>query len=151
VKVYIAAPYGEAIFVRTEVFSMLRAAGLEPVATWAVEANGEQENLLTISREILRSRWIRNRSDLTRSDAVLVIARDGCGGEMFAEIEQARFAALSIYWCGRLTLSAFDVHVRVRESATIDGIARAVGAVRAYAMSLGQNVVPIKKPPEGQT
>jgi len=143
-KVYIAAPYAEAVCVRTTVFSMIRDAGLDPIASWAVEADGEKENLLAIDEERARARWKRNRWELVAADALLVVARDGSGGEMFAETELARAMTLPIFWTGRLTLSAFQPEVRVRAPGHNDGIAIAIRHIADYARRSAANVVPIE-------
>ena len=141
-KVYIAAPYAEAVFVRKEVFALLRGAGLEPVATWAIEADGLPENLFALGKDIARSRWIRNRTELLNADAVLVIARQDQGGEMFAEIEAARFARMPIFWTGRHTLSAFDRSVCYRTASTaLEGLSGAIEAAADMLHALGPNVL----------
>ena len=132
-KVYIAAPYGEAVYVRTEVFALLRGAGLEPVATWALESEGGPEDLLGLGQEINRSRWIRNRTELLGAGAVLVVSRASQGGEMFAEIEAARFAGIPIFWTGRFTLSAFDEMVAYRTPVvSIQALGAAIAAIGAW-------------------
>src|SRR5205085_2010907 len=55
----------------------------------------------------LRRHIERNDADLRSSDIVLVVARDGVGGEMFAEASMAIAIGKTVLWCGRRILSAF--------------------------------------------
>lgn len=144
-KVYVAAPYPRALFIRETVHPALRAAGFVPTSIWAEEAIPEtgpdgtlivRDACASMGLEATRQAWKTNRRSLAQSDVMLVCAFENEGGEMFAEVEQARFMPMPIYWTGRLTLSAFDVHVRVREVGSIQGITRAIQMMRSYAQSL---------------
>jgi hypothetical protein len=62
--------------------------------------------------EPLQEEAAQNDKDLMSSDALLVLARDGAGGEMFAEVALARMVGMPIHWVGdRFILSAFRAGV----------------------------------------
>lgn len=124
VRVYVAAPYEDSEAVRS-IHKLLRELGLEPSSAWAEEATGAEDftklrpwELLSLARQ--------NDEGVRSSDAMLVMARKGAGGEMFAEARYATDLGLPIFWIGRLTLSAWRPNVTRCESLTaaLDALAR---------------------------
>lgn len=105
-KVYVAAPYDAAGFVREHVHERLRSIGLDPTSRWAEHALGP-ENFDHFSPADLRLIAEANDRDVERSDVVLVIARAAAGGEMFAEARYALMLGKHLVWVGRRILSSW--------------------------------------------
>lgn len=106
-KVFVAAPYADAAFVRDVVHPRLEAFGMTPTSRWADHARGP-EDFSRYSPDVLRDEAARNDADIMRCDALLLIARNGAGGESFAEARMAIAMQKPVVWCGqRLTLSAW--------------------------------------------
>lgn len=109
VRVYVAAPFEDAGIVRA-VHDRLRSLGIEPCSTWAESARGiEDFSAFTPAR--LRSLAEQNDRDVAEARAVLVMARPGAGGEMFAEARLALAMSIPVVWLGRRTLSAWRAGV----------------------------------------
>lgn len=109
--VYVAAPYADAPLVR-EVHQLLSDAGITPTSTWAKDATPGPENQSAFTPEQLRAFAENNDADVLRADAVLVLAREGAGGEMFAEVARAQLWGKAVFWVGRRTLSAWRAGVQ---------------------------------------
>lgn len=104
-KVYVAAPYEDAGRVRA-IHAILREARIEPVSRWAEGAIGPEPaiNRAAFWREVAA----QNDHDVIDCDAMLVLARDGVGGEMFAELRLATLHAKPVVYVGsRIVLSAW--------------------------------------------
>lgn len=115
--VYVAAPYADAAFVREAIHPALRARGLTCASLWAESARGPEDfAALTPVALADAARW--NDRDVINADVLLVLARDGAGGEMFGEARYALALGIPVVWHGRRTLSAWrpGVH-RVDEGA----------------------------------
>lgn len=110
---YVAAPYADAAFVRV-VHDHLLAVAITPTSSWATTARGP-EDFSRFSPPELRRVAAQNDADLRGSDVCLVIARDGAGGEMFAEARVALEWGKPIVWTGRRTLSAWRSGVVLAE------------------------------------
>lgn len=111
-KVFVAAPFEDAAFVREHVHERLCALSMTPVSRWVHEAAGP-EDFSRHSPERLRRIAEQNDHDLRVSDALLLIARHGASGESFAEARMALAQQKPVVWCGqRLTLSAWRDGVR---------------------------------------
>lgn len=123
---YVAAPFADAGLVR-DVHARLVEHDVRPTATWAEDVVGP-ENLGQYTTERLRAFAAVNDSDLRASNAMLVLAREGAGGEMFAEIARALLWGIPVVWSGRRTLSAYRRGV-VLASDLEDGI-RLIVAMR---------------------
>lgn len=104
--VYVAAPYEDAAFVRDVVHESLRHRGYVVTSTWAESATGP-ENFARFSPEQLRRACATNDCDVMVANVVLVLARHGAGGEMFAEARYALTLGRPLVWCGHLRLSAW--------------------------------------------
>lgn len=104
-RVYVAAPYDDAGGVRV-IHGLLRAQGFVPSSRWATKATVPEDFSRMTANEI-RAVAEDNDRDVGFSDAMLVVAREGAGGEMFAEARFASFLDIPIVWTGRLTLSAW--------------------------------------------
>lgn len=122
-RIYVAAPYEDAAHVRG-LHERLRSLGLEPTSHWAENAAGP-ENFASFTPMQLRAIAESNDTDVISSTAVLVLARAGAGGEMFAEARLALFLAKPVYWVGRRTLSSWREGV-VRCEDLDDALARLV-------------------------
>lgn len=101
-RIYVAAPFDDRYYVRA-VHAKLVLAELRPTSTWA-NAN-EDENWE--DDEAIHAASVENTTQIATSDAMLVIARPGAGGEMFAEVARAQTWGKPIFWVGRRILSAF--------------------------------------------
>ena len=111
---YVAAPYIDAGRV-LDVHERLVDLGIQPTSTWARTADGP-EDLSRVTEDGLRLIARANDSDLRGSHVVLVLARDGAGGEMFAEARIALEWGRPVVWVGRRILSAYrDGVVRVED------------------------------------
>jgi hypothetical protein len=109
--VYVAAPFQDAANVRGVIDRALRDRGLSPSSTWADRAgvvDVEGDAALEVARE--------NDLELRASDVVLVLARPGVGGEMFAEARLALEWGKPLVWFGRRSLSAWRSGVVRAES-----------------------------------
>lgn len=84
----------------------MRGLGLVPTSTWAEEQIGP-ENFAQYTVEQLRAIAFSNDGDILRSNSMLVLARPGAGGEMFAEARFALQHEKAVFWVGRRTLSAW--------------------------------------------
>lgn len=108
--VYVAAPFADGAFVREHVHERLASVGATPTSTW-VHASAGPEDFSRYTIEALREAAARNDADIRRSDVVLALARDGAGGEMFAEVRYALEIGRPVLWVGRRILSAWRVGV----------------------------------------
>ncbi len=104
-RIYVAAPYDDAELVRG-VHARLRAMGCTPTSQWASKATAP-EDFGSMTPEEISAVAKGNDRDVLSSEMVLVIARAGAGGEMFAEARFASCHSVPIVWVGRLTLSAW--------------------------------------------
>ena len=104
-KVYVAAPYADAPMVR-ELHNELCGTGWEPTSTWAEIADAAEDFTLSTPSQ-LRKAAQANDADIMRSHVLLVIAREGAGGEMFAEARLALVHGIPVVWVGRFVLSAW--------------------------------------------
>jgi hypothetical protein len=103
-SIYVAAPYSDAPLVRG-VHKELRRAGCKPTSQWAEDAKGAENLELPLGD--LRRLAMGNDDAIRESDRMLVLAREGAGGEMFSEVRYAITFAVPVYWVGRTILSAF--------------------------------------------
>jgi hypothetical protein len=101
-RIYVCAPFDDRVYVRS-VHAQLVESGLKPMSTWANASEDENWS----DEEAVRLATFENTSQMATSDAMLVIARPGAGGEMFAEIARAQTWGKPIFWVGRRILSAF--------------------------------------------
>ena len=99
VHVYVAAPYADAPAVRA-LHEKLRSAGLQPVSRWAVGADGP-EALEELPVSSVRAIAGQNDRDLLSAHFMIALARDGAGGEMFAEARLAIDTGIPIVWVGK--------------------------------------------------
>ncbi len=129
-NVYVAAPAEDAAFV-TVVHESLEKHGMQAMSRWAAVVRGP-ENYASMTPASLREAAVRNDADLRGSDVVLVLARDGAGGEMFAEARVALEWGRPLVWVGRPILSAFRNGV-VRALDLDDGIRILVDMQRVHA------------------
>lgn len=104
-QIYVAAPYADAPMVRA-VHVRLVALGLAFTSTWAEAARGA-EDFSALTPEGLRAAALENNRGIDDADAMLVLARDGAGGEMFAEARYALTLGIPVLWCGRRILSSW--------------------------------------------
>jgi hypothetical protein len=104
-RCYVAAPYADAAYVRI-VHATLEAHGIKPVSTWVERAEGV-EDFHRLALADLRRIAQENDADVRLADVVLMLARKGAGGEMFAEARLALDLGKTVIWTGRLTLSSF--------------------------------------------
>lgn len=108
-KIYVAAPWERGGEVRA-MHSLLTSRGFEPTSNWVYCTDGKPEGRIT--PEIARPALARNYGDIKDSDAMLVLAYPGLGGEMFVEFGFARSQAIPVFWVGpRVILSTFAVGV----------------------------------------
>jgi len=109
-SIYVAAPYMRAEEAR-RVHDHIRDLGAVPVSSWAENATGP-EDLSRLSPFELAHLITTNDRELSAADLVLVLAYDGEGAEMFAEVGRARTV---IWWIGtRRPLSAYRREVTRR-------------------------------------
>ncbi len=105
-SIYVASWYQNAPAVR-DLHDRLLALGVTPTSSWASTARGA-ENLTAMSRAELVQIAIQNDRDLGNADAVIAIAGEGVGGEMFAELRLALMLSKPVYYVGqRRILSAY--------------------------------------------
>lgn len=121
--VYVAAPYVDAPIVR-EVHEILAIAGFLPTSTWATRAAGAE----SLTRDVAQQAIVQNDDDLLSSDAMIVIARTGAGGEMFCEVTRALIEEIPVFWVGRQILSTYRDGVILCED--IDDVMRKLEVLR---------------------
>ncbi len=115
-RVYVAAPFQDARSV-FEVHESLRELRLEPSSSWvALALVVGAEDFSRFTPERLRELAETNDLDVASSKAMLVLAREGVGGEMFAEARLALMMGIPVVWLGRRTLSAWRLGVVRAES-----------------------------------
>jgi len=125
-RIYVIAAYTSAPAVRA-LHDRLRAAGHEPVSSWAEEAHGP-EALEALTQDECRAIWKRNDSDMRSADVVMVLADTPCR-EGFMEAARAyHWGGQQIVWVGRPTLTA---RAWVANCVTVATVDEAVEAVRA--------------------
>lgn len=108
-KVYVAAPWEKVAAVH-EAHRQLLLRGFVFMSQWAHKADGKPEGVLT--PEVARLALVGNYTAVGDSDAMLVLAYPGLGGEMFVEFALARSQAIPVFWVGpRVILSTFAVGV----------------------------------------
>lgn len=130
--VYVAAPFEDVHVVR-DLHERMHALGLVPTARWVEGVNGV-ENQARFTAAELRAFAERNDHDLARSHALIVLARAGGGGEMFAEMTRALILGLRVYYVGRRRiLSAWRKGVVLCED--VDDALAQLLAVRATRVS----------------
>jgi hypothetical protein len=136
-NVYIAAPYEDSQLVR-EHHILLRDLRMTPTSQWAEDAQDGTEDLRQLSPRVARVRAFRNDLDLRSAHVVVVFARDGAGGEMFAEARLALENNIPVIWAGeRRTLSAYrDGVIRV------DSLGDAFRVLKAMAVYVDGTGVP---------
>lgn len=124
-RVYVAAPFDDGPRLSTTVIPDMIYAGLIPLASWIDDAlSGKTDKGLTIASA--QAALHVNDFELTGSDAVLVVARDGVGGEMFCEAARAILLSIPVFWVGRRVLSSY------RQGVTIcDSVEDAIDAIKA--------------------
>lgn len=122
-RVYVAAPYEDAATVRV-VHEALADRGCSFSSGWAEDALGA-EDFSRFAPARLRDIAEGNDRDVLDADAVLVLARAGVGGEMFAEARLALVLGLPVVWWGRRTLSSWRSGVEYVEDfgSAIDRVA----------------------------
>lgn len=104
-RVYLAAPMPDKMLVR-ELHDRLAREDMVPTSSWAM-SDSTSNDFDAFTPTELRRHIQKNDSDLRGSDIVLVLARDGVGGEMFAEAALAIQMGKTVLWCGRRILSSF--------------------------------------------
>lgn len=102
-RIYVAAPFQDKLYVRNVVHRKLVEAELRPVSTWA---NSDAEEDFQ-DEQVLANAICENDTQLACCDAVLVLARPGAGGEMFAEARIALVWGKPVFWVGRRVLTTF--------------------------------------------
>ena len=65
------------------------------------------EDFAKFTPSVLQAIAEANDADVAAANLVIVLARPGAGGEMFAECRYALTMRKPVYWTGRLTLSAW--------------------------------------------
>lgn len=131
ISVYVAAPFVDSPLVR-EVHERLVLIGARPTSSWAEQAQGPEDFTITVV-DVLRDAAAANDRDLRASDVCLVLAREGVGGEMFAESRMAIAWQKAVVWVGRRTLSAWRRGV-VRADDLDDAIAIVAEMAEPYAL-----------------
>jgi hypothetical protein len=122
-RVYVAAPYEDGGHVRDYIHPRLSELGMGYTSLWAESAGGA-EDITALTEKQLRDIADQNDQCIRHSHAMLVLARKGAGGEMFAEARLAHELRLMIVWAGRLTLSAW--RDRVTRVSDLDGALEAL-------------------------
>lgn len=112
-RIYVAAPMNDKMFVR-ELHDRLARADFIPTSTWA-NSDRTSNDFDAFTPTELRAQLAKNDSDLRGSDVVLVVAREGVGGEMFAEARMAIDLGKTVIWCGRRILSSFRPYILLVE------------------------------------
>jgi hypothetical protein len=137
IRVYVAAPYADAPRVRA-LHHELRDAGFEPTSRWAEAADGP-ETLDVLSLADVRALARANDDDLLRAHFLVVLARDGAGGEMFAETRLALDSGIAVVWVGsRRPLTAYrEGVVRVQDITQALSFAHSSAALVARSWVVG--------------
>lgn len=105
-RVYVASPFPNALFIREIVHPRLERIGITPTSRWVEHASGS-EDFSRFTPASLRAAATRNDDALRSSDAVLLVDLDGAGRETYGEVRLALEWLKPVVWLGRLTLSAF--------------------------------------------
>lgn len=122
-RVYVAAPYLVPILAR-EAHERLREVGFTPTSTWAARATGPE----CLTDGFALAAIAENDFDLLSSDAVIALAREGAGGEMFCEISRALVERIPVFWVGtRKILSCYR-----RGVVCCDSVEEAITKAKAY-------------------
>jgi hypothetical protein len=122
VRVYFCSPYADAAHVR-RLHRIAHARGLLPVSSWAETVSDGPERLESLPRRSVRALAERNDADLLSAHVLVVLAREGAGGEMFAEARLALAHGAPIVWVGtRRPLTAYR-----------EGVVRFQGVTAAFA------------------
>lgn len=104
--VYVCAPYEDAAIVHALIHTRIEELGLAWTSRWAAHSRGP-EDFASLTPDALRAAAEENDRDVMSADVVLVMARKGAGGEMFAEARFALEHGKALVWTGRRTLSAW--------------------------------------------
>jgi len=132
IPVYIAAPFADAALVRA-IEPRLLPLGAESHSGWAQHANGP-EQLDSMPLQSIQNIAAANDRDLMSAFAVLVLSRDGAGGEMFAEARLALEYGIPVVWVGaRRPLTAYRPGV-VR----VDTLEEALDLIALFAARVRQ-------------
>ncbi len=135
--VYVAAPYADAALVR-DVHSRLGEYDVGYTSQWAVRADGP-EDISRYTVEARRNEAYANDAAVKACDVCLVLAREGAGGEMFAEARLAQEWEKPIVWVGRRTLSAWrEGVIRVED---LDQAIERIIRIKALYRIWGQKVI----------
>jgi hypothetical protein len=106
VKLYVATAFSNAAEARA-VHALVEPLGITPASLWAADANGP-EDLRDLPRAKVRAIAHHNDRDLLSAHLVLVLAKEGAGGEMFVEVRLALAHRIPVLWVGeRRILSAY--------------------------------------------
>lgn len=98
-RVYICAPWVDARRMSAWL-PILASYGLENGSSWIAAACSLDGPDPLDAKSIQK-----NDEELHLADAVLVISREGAGGEMFCEFTRAIMAGIPVFWVGREILS----------------------------------------------
>ena len=105
-RVYFGSPFPDALHVR-RLHLLARMRGLEPVSAWAETSDGPEE-LERMPLRTVRTLAAQNDRDLLSAHVVVILAREGAGGEMFAEARLALAHGIPVIWVGaRRPLTAY--------------------------------------------
>lgn len=105
-RCYVAAPYRHAPVVRS-VHRSLRTIGWQPTSEWAESAKGPEE-LEKMPLELVRQIARANDRDVESAHALLALAHEGEGAEMFCELRYAAELGIPVVYAGaRKCLSAY--------------------------------------------
>lgn len=127
--VYVCAPYADAAFIREAVHPRLTSIGFVPTSRWVDSAAGPEDFARYLPAQ-LRAAAEANDRAIRGSDIVLVVSRDGAGGETYAEARFALTLGKPVVWCGRRILSAWRAGVvRVDD---LDAAISALATMRAF-------------------
>lgn len=114
-RVYICAPFEDGPGLSARTIPSMIYAGIIPLASWVDDAlSGKSDKHLTAASA--QAALAVNDFELASSDAVLVIAREGTGGEMFCEVGRALALSIPVFWVGRRVLSAWRQGVTICDS-----------------------------------
>jgi hypothetical protein len=128
-RVYVAAPYGQAGRVR-ELHKVLESIGCKPVSYWA-EVATDAEKLSDSTHRVHRAAWQINADAMSECDTLLALSEENAGGEFFAEIGRALHMGKPVLWTGtRRVLSCYAPGV-VIESCVDTALQRLAMAARA--------------------
>ena len=124
--VYVAAPFAR-FMDSFAVTNDLRAAG-HTSTSWWIHAAYTTRGVEALTDRSAAVALATNDADVDRSDAMIVLAYPGEGGEMFCEMSRALARGIPVFYVGgRLVLSAFRPGV-TRCASVADAIA-ALGAL----------------------